>query len=194
MWRQLNHWRLRGFESPSPVFVKHACLLRNASPNETWVETGTYLGQTTEFLSDFANIVYSIEPEETLFEAARRKFERLGNVHIIKGLSEHILPDLLPDLSGSINFWLDGHFSSGVTFKGPQETPILDELSCIAQNIDRFGRLCIFIDDVRCFDPTVERYAAYPALNRIVGWAVENGFSWTIEHDIFIAKKMSEHN
>jgi hypothetical protein len=65
-----------------------------------------------------------------------------------KGLSEEVLPFLLPTLSGDINFWLDGHFSGGITHKGPQDTPILDELVSISKYLRHFGTVCVMIDDI----------------------------------------------
>jgi hypothetical protein len=44
------------------------------------------------------------------------------------------------------------------------------------------------IDDVRCFNPELIEYSSYPTLNTLVEWANQNGLSWKIEHDIFIAK------
>jgi hypothetical protein len=56
-------------------------------------------------------------------------------------------------LSGNLNFWLDGHYSDGITFKGDKDTPIVDELNHISMNLDRYNEVCVLIDDVRCFDP-----------------------------------------
>jgi len=44
-------WRQRGYAAPSPPHVKHALLLRVGMPEETWIETGTYLGDTTALLA-----------------------------------------------------------------------------------------------------------------------------------------------
>ena len=55
-----------------------------------------------------------------------------------------VLPKLLPNLSGDINFWLDGHYSSGLTFKGDQECPIKDELDQIGNNLKRLSYGNIF--------------------------------------------------
>jgi len=181
-------WRKNGYRAPSPHHVKQKVLLRNGNPNAVWIETGTYLGQMTKSLSKSAYHVYSIEPEPLLHTRADAYFRYYQNVTIIKGLSERILVDLLPKLSGDINFWLDGHYSAGCTHKGPQDTPILDELSIIMNNIERFKNTCIMIDDVRCFNPEVPEYSSYPSLNEIVEWANDSRLQWHIEHDIFIAK------
>lgn len=57
-----KEWEQRGFTAPSPHLIKQAVVLRNGIPGATWVETGTYMGQTTELLSRHGSKVYSIEP------------------------------------------------------------------------------------------------------------------------------------
>ncbi len=188
LWRGYINWGERGYAAPSPHFIKQAVLLRNAFSNAQWVETGTFLGQTTKELSKHGSFVFSIEPEPTLYENAIRHFKTYPNVKILKGLSEEVFPSLLPCLSGKINFWLDGHYSAGITHKGPQDTPIIDELAHISNNLHRFDKVCVMIDDIRCFNPELDDYSSYPSLNALVDWANQNSLSWHIEHDIFIAK------
>ncbi len=131
LWQGFIGWGKSSYAAPSPHFIKQKVLLRNAISGATWVETGTHLGQTTKELSKHGTFVYSIEPEPTLYSNAADYFKSYPNVEILKGVSEEVFPSLLPKLSGDINFWLDGHYSTGITFKGPQDTPILEELAHI---------------------------------------------------------------
>jgi len=179
-------WPLRDFSSPSPHYIKQRILLKNSIPGGIWIETGTYLGETTKFLAKHGFTIYSVEPQHDLFKKARDKLKNFSNVVLIEGLSEDVLPQLLSRLEGNINFWLDGHYSAGVTFKGPLETPILEELNTIKSNLNNFNNLCIMIDDVRIFNPEIN--PTYPSIDVIVDWARSNSFTWKIEHDIFIAK------
>ena len=181
-------WADRQFAAPSPHFVKQEVLLRNGLCDAIWIETGTYMGDTTSVLSKVATMVYSIEPEPALFSKAEQKFRNTRNVKIILGLSEEVLPKLLPTLSGDVCFWLDGHYSSGITFKGPQETPILDELDIIGRNVAKMGKVLVLVDDIRLFDPRNPEFSAYPSIDFLVDWARKHDLSWHIEHDIFIAK------
>jgi hypothetical protein len=105
----------------------------------------------------------------------------------IHGLSEDIFPELLPKLKGKINFWLDGHYSGGLTHKGPKDCPLKEELLAIESNISNYDYVIILIDDVRCFNPSIKEFADYPHLNYLVDWAKKNDLNWYIEHDIFIA-------
>ena len=181
-------WADREFAAPSPHFVKQKVLLRNGLRDATWVETGTFMGDTTSVLSKVAKMVYSIEPEPTLFSNAEQKFSNTSNVKIIKGLSEDVLPKLLPRISGNICFWLDGHYSTGITFKGTQDTPIISELTVIERNMTQMSKMVVMVDDIRCFDPRNPEFSAYPPVDVLVDWARKHNLTWHIEHDIFIAK------
>ncbi len=186
--QEYEAWAARGFYAPSPHFIKQICLLRNGYPNGTWVETGTYLGQTTAILAGSGSKVYSIEPEPTLFANAEKAFSKLGNVKILNGISEQVFPILLPRIYGDVNFWLDGHYSAGVTFKGPQDTPIRDELKHIALHLSHFNNVCVLVDDIRLFRPHLAEFAGYPTIDFLVDWARQHKLHWHIEHDIFVAR------
>jgi hypothetical protein len=81
---------------------------------------------------------------------------------------------------------LDGHYSAGETFKGPNDTPLREELISIRNNIDRFDNISVLIDDIRfCGKP--HSYGSYPSLSELVAFADCLGLHWYIEHDIFIA-------
>jgi len=132
--------------------------------------------------------VYSVEPEPKLYASACKRFEG-GNITLFNDVSEKILPSLLPSLNGDINFWLDGHHSAGVTFKGEKDCPVGDEPNAIEKNFGNFDKLTILIDDVRCFLPTNESYSEYPSIDYLVDWARRMKLHWRIEHDIFIMQK-----
>ncbi len=183
-------WPRRDFDAPSPHFVKQSRILKNSFPEGTWVESGTYFGDTTRFLGKKGVTVYSIEPQIDLYKKAKNQFQKFKNIIILQGLSEEVFPELLPRLKGDINFWLDGHYSAGITFKGPIDTPILKELDAIENNLRNFRNVCIMIDDIRVFNPEID--PAYPSIDVLVDWARLNSFTWKIEHDIFIAKRYKE--
>jgi hypothetical protein len=134
-------------------------------------------------------MVYSLEPEPALFANAKLLFKNWKNVEILNGTSEMILPALLSKIDGNVNFWLDGHYSAGSTFQGEQNTPIVDELKNITENLVHFNRVCLLIDDIRAFNPGQAGCEGYPSLDFLVDWARSNDFHWHIEHDIFVAKR-----
>ena len=182
-----REWIQRQYAAPSLVHIKRAVLLRLGAPQATWVETGTFEGDTAALLALEAKMVYTIEPDKVLFEKAQTRFNGNANVHTIHGLSEEIFPTLLSTLRGTVNFWLDGHYSGGITHQGPTNCPVREELANIENNLDRFDHVTVLIDDIRCFDPSIPEYADYPDVNFLVDWARKNNLRWHIEHDIFAA-------
>ena len=188
--KNLLTWHQRNYEAPSPSLIKQRVLLRNSLPTGTWIETGTYLGDTTHFLSKRFSKVISIEPEPSLFTQAKKRFAGTPHVEIICGSSETVFPKLLPNLSGDLNFWLDGHYSGGITwatYQGGVDTPITLELEQIEEHMGKFNQVSVLVDDVRIFQNSDPK-SGYPSLDYLVEWARRTGMKWHIEHDIFVAK------
>jgi len=181
-------WKRRGYLEHSPQVVKQGVFLKYGIKGACWVETGTYLGATTDYLSGLFPHVYSIEPEPELYSKARKRFEK-KNITLYNDTSENVFPSLLKELSGDVNFWLDGHYSAGITFQGEKDCPVEDELNAIEMNFKNFSGLSILIDDVRCFLSESTEYSDYPSIDYLVDWARKMNMSWRIEHDIFIMKK-----
>ena len=189
--KDFKEWRRRDFAGNSPFFVKKKVLSNNCHGNY-WIETGTYFGQMTRFLSKISFQVWTIEPDLYLFENAKKISKRYPNIRFIHGTSEKTLEKLLADVSkktNDLNFWLDGHYSEGLTFKGDIDTPIIFELKTISDFKDTFLNITIFIDDVRCFEKNEGEYQDYPSINYLVDWANMNKFEWKITNDIFVMKK-----
>ncbi|CAN5632002.1 hypothetical protein BH10ACT10_BH10ACT10_02920 [soil metagenome] len=181
-------WMRRGYSMPAPQRVKWAVLDRYGAGVDVWVETGTFRGETTAHLAGQAPRVYSIEPSAELARGATTTFAGNPRVTILHGVSEVELPKVLEGLAGgSVAFWLDGHFSAGITFQGDADTPIREELAAIEQHRAKFSRVVVLVDDVRCFEPTDPEYSHYPDRSWLVGWADRNQLRWNIEHDIFVA-------
>ena len=193
-------WVRAGAPVPAPWAVKMKVLERYMIPEATWVETGTYLGATTEFLAERSPKVISLEPAPTLFQAAAEKFALSDRITILNKTSEAGFLETFDLIqSGEVCFWLDGHYSGGTTFAGPQDTPIVHELELITGKLKdgTLTRVAVFIDDAREF-ATLNRErvgkqgaTGYPPLRFLVDWAEELDLAWVIEHDIFIARSRS---
>jgi hypothetical protein len=186
----VSKWRKRGYLNEAPQFVKEQLFLKYGVPNAPWVETGTFRGKTTLFLAKHSTKVYTIEPAKELYDNAVKMLAG-RNVELFNDVSEAVFPNLMPTLSGDLNFWLDGHYSAGRTFKGDTDCPVEDELRAIENNVSNFGKVSILIDDVRCFLQVDPGYSDYPSIDYLVDWARKQGFSWSIEHDIFIMRNYS---
>src|ERR1035437_4804627 len=171
---EIQEWENRKYAPPSPSHIKRNILCQKGTPNAIWIETGTFMGDTSAFLAQHAKLVYTIEPDNSLYNRAILRFGSNSKIKPIHGISEQIFPTLLPILTGPINFWLDGHFSGGFTHKGPTDCPIHDELISIQKNLSHFEKVVILIDDVRCFNPSIKEYSDYPDINFLVDWAKNN--------------------
>lgn len=183
----LRSWRKSKWAVPGPRAVKWEVLARLGNLCDTWVETGTYLGDTTNYLARNAKHVWTIEPSYELALRAKDRFSRLKNVTVVNGLSEEYLVQVLDSINGPLSLWLDGHFSGGITHEGPKETPIVQELAILSANIGRFPSIKILIDDFRCFSQLEQEESTYPPRTALVEFAVFNNLDWTVEQDIFCA-------
>jgi len=157
----VRNWNRKGNPIPAPDVVKQRTVKEYAKifSVETFIETGTYLGDMVNAVMDTFNKIYSIELDKTLYEQAKKKFSKHHNISILHGDSSKVLPVILADIRESCLFWLDGHYSGGITAKGDFNTPIMQELNCILDHTIR-GHV-ILIDDAREFNgyndyPTIE--------------------------------------
>ena len=191
--RPLKNWYKRNFTSPSPEFVKHKILESHNLKNCLWIETGTYYGETTNFLSKIAQKVISIEADKRLFDIAYNKFKFCKNVEIHFGKSEHVLENIFLTSKKflNVNIFLDAHMCNDhkkniKTFGTKKSsTPIMLELMVIKKYLKNFKNVKILIDDIRLFQT---KYHNYPEIDIIVNWCRKNNLTWSIEQDIFIAK------
>lgn len=146
----------------------------------TLIETGTYLGSMVNAMKGEFDEIVSIELDEQLSEMARRRFARYGHISIIQGDSAKILPKLLLGRENPCLFWLDGHYSGGITAKGARETPIVQELLEILRHpVD--GHV-VLVDDAREFNGERD----YPTLSEIRRLVSEQWPNWKfeVENDI----------
>jgi hypothetical protein len=180
----------RGY-GPMPYFAKYNALTRVFVGAAPVIETGTYLGDSSRYFAECGYPVHTIEVSEQLARSAFPDLRSRG-VQCYQGDSGVLLGGILDDLqrraATAVNFWLDGHWSQGVTSKAVDyETPIVLELQAIARRRSAFSKLVVAIDDVRCFgnDP------AYPDKKFLVDWAIQNHLRFYFLADIFVASTES---
>lgn len=124
-------------------------VLKGLLPLETFVETGTFQGNTTELLAHMFSCVHTVERSEELYVAARQKLAGKPNVLLHHGSSPTILTKLAPSLTGkSVGYWLDAHWCGSNTAGHDDECPLLAEIASIGE-IN--SRSVVLIDDARLF-------------------------------------------
>ena len=89
------------------------------------VETGTYHGITTDFLSSLCDNVHSIEIDPRYLDISKVLIGDNPNIHLYLGDSPTILTTILPNIPGPIFFFLDSHWGG--------YCPLIDELQIIAE-------------------------------------------------------------
>lgn len=157
-------WMRGGCAGPAPHAVKMSVVRSYLCKYnlKRFVETGTYLGDTLEYIAREGVVCTSIELSEQLHAKAMERFAGFENVNLILGNSAQEMPKLLKGLEKPTLFWLDGHYSGGFTAKGEKDSPIMVELEAI-YNHAVAGHV-ILIDDARCFDGTND----YPQLDELL--------------------------
>lgn len=179
--REVLTWALQGCPAPCPGPFKTvtvmAYLLKHGCRN--FVETGTYLGYTTDAVARLGARVVTIELSPMFHELAVKKFAAMPNVRCLLGDSAELLPRILDALDGPALLWLDGHFSEGGTAKGKTDTPILEELEAVFRHRDK--RHVVLIDDIRCFGE-----GDYPKLDDVLASIAARmpGYSVSLYHDM----------
>src|SRR5688572_12029307 len=131
--RAYHRWVKKGRPAPACRLAKAEVIeaYRKKTGSRTLIETGTYLGDMVFVnLKKFSKIC-SIELDKHLSLYAQRRFKRFSNVRILQGDSGTILWEVLKEVKEPAIFWLDGHYSGGITAQGAKLCPILDELEAI---------------------------------------------------------------
>ena len=179
-------WRLNNFVPPSPYSVKNRILRNYAIAGAPWIETGTYLGETTEFFAKHFPSVITIEPSLIHFEFAKKRLRRIPNIEILNATSESIFSSILLKAPDQLNIYLDGHFSGDGTFLGGDKEPIWEELAAIEKYLKKFSKLFVAIDDFRFF---TNSESVYPSRFQLIKYCERNSLFWNLEQDIFMIHK-----
>lgn len=164
--RVIASWERNGCPEPPPHSMKQLVIKKYAEKYnlECLIETGTFHGDMIEAMKRTFPKIYSIELSRYYFEKAQRKFKLDRNVELLFGDSGIVLGELLQTIKQPALFWLDGHYSEGMTAKGEKYTPIFEELHHILNHDE--PRHVIIIDDARLFgtDP------GYPTMEQLYGF------------------------
>ena len=161
--KELFKWERRGNPAPPPHIIKQRTLQTYANKFglKIFVETGTYYGDMVEAMKENFDRIYSIELSNELYENAKNKFKGEEHIELIHGDSGIELNNIIDRINQPALFWLDGHYSGGVTARGNKDTPIYKELKHIINAPDN-GHV-IIIDDARFFG----RQCTYPSIGEL---------------------------
>lgn len=162
-------------------------LLKHKLDIDLFLETGTYMGNTSAWASAHFKQVITIEASALYAEKARTRFAGT-NVRVVEGSSAAMLARALAASSGAALFWLDAHWCGGLTAGEVSECPFFDEMNVLNA---RAANDVILLDDARLFlapPPAPHRPSQWPSLVETISKLENNGARYVVMmDDIFIA-------
>jgi len=183
-------WKKAGRPVPTPPVAKPSILKSYARKYKlnVLIETGTYMGDMIWAMRKKFKYIYSIELSKELYDKAKDRFSNIKNVKLIHGDSGKHIENILNRVDHPALFWLDAHYSEGITARGETDTPILDELHHILRS-NVYGHV-ILIDDAREFgiDP------AYPTVDELKEYvfSIRDDVKLLIKDDIIRITPLNE--
>lgn len=140
-----------------------AAMIGIKSKKKIFIETGTYIGQSTYSIQNLFSRLYTCEASKDLYRAAKNLFllTKSNNIKIYLNDSRNFLKSLNKTIAKNSVFFLDAHYSTGITSKEYGKCPLIDELQII---IRKTSNAVVVVDDIR----TMNGKNGYPNLNEIL--------------------------
>lgn len=152
---------------------------------EVFVETGTLFGDMTYAQRNNFRQLFSIELDDYLFKRASRRFRRFPHISILHGDSGQKIAEVLQNLDRPCLFWLDAHYSGGITAHGEEMTPVFAEIRHILSHPVKSH--VIVIDDARLFNGA-DGYPTFRALRDFVDSIDRDCLTWIENDTITVAR------
>ena len=160
---ELARWEKSGIRLAPPHLFKQNVLRKYAKKFNlrVLVESGTCYADMVEAMKNEFDRIYSVEVSPYLYGKCLKRFGKLKHITLLQGDSGVILKSIMEKIDQPALFYLDGHYSGGMSSKGAKETPICEELHAIlrAKPLNHV----IVIDDARCFGADPD----YPSLEEL---------------------------
>ncbi|MBW4052029.1 MAG: hypothetical protein HIU85_11305 [Proteobacteria bacterium] len=163
--------------------------VRDRADVRTFVESGTFQGETSSWAADLFDEVITIELSPEIHKQTSARLSSKSNIAFRLGDTKSVLPSILPAMRDPAIFWLDAHWSGLNTAGREQECPLLEEVALLnASSVDHF----VLIDDARLFTappPLPHRASAWPTIWEVYE-ALQGGSSSRfviITRDVIIA-------
>ena len=143
------------------------------------IETGTFLGDMVEAQRNNFKKIFSIELQHSLAEKAKERFKGMGHIRILEGDSGRILETILSEIREPAIFWLDAHYSGGLTARGDNECPIFQEIDAIFATKEKH---LLLIDDARLFSGTGD----YPTIDQLTKYILDKDprYKVSVDNDV----------
>lgn len=154
LYKSLGHypdywyWKMRGEPERSPHLVKQRTVIEYARRYglRVLVETGTYYGEMVAAMKNHFDEIHSVEYDSRLAQRAQNKFARQPHIHIRRGDSQQVVPEILRSLRQPALFWLDAGYYGWAGLQGDKRR-LTSELEAILRH-SVVGHV-ILMDDAR---------------------------------------------
>lgn len=156
--------------------------LRSQMGLTTLVEGGTYQGGTAKWAADSFDQVFTIENSPEMHGIAKENLLGISNITMLQGDTRQHLPEIVAK-NDNMLYWLDAHWSGGITYGQDDECPLLEELEIVFAS-DR--NHVILIDDARLFlapPPSPHRRENWPTLLEVTR-ALPDGWDCLCHDDV----------
>ena len=150
------------------------------------IETGTYRGDSTDVLAGFFPEVISIERDVDLAKSAAKRFVGKENIRVLEGSSLDLLNVIMPDRERPTLFWLDAHYSGGVTAGNNDPCPLIDEIILISRRRTADNTV-VLIDDAR----SLTGHGGWPTVDEVCSKFDLETWSMAIIDDVMICSNRS---
>lgn len=75
-----------------------------------------------------------MELSEQLYRQAQLRFKNSNNITLLQEDSGKVIREILKQIRESCLFWLDAHYSGGITATGNKHSPIIEEINTILKH------------------------------------------------------------
>ncbi len=163
-------------------------LLQKSFGLDTFIETGTYEGETAAWAAESFSKVVTIEYSEELYRLAQERHQDKTNIDFVFGNSAEKLRSLTELSNGTAVIWLDGHWSGGSTYGEYDECPLLREL----EQLSRISRShFLLIDDARLFlspPPVPHNADQWPTIDKVLQCiaSINDQYYVTVFEDVIV--------
>jgi hypothetical protein len=166
-----------------------AAIIGIENKKKYFVETGTYIGKSTYNIQRLFKKLYTCEASKNLYDAAKQLFilTKSRNIKIYSGDSRLFLKSLSKKICNNSIFFLDAHYSKGITSRKHGTCPLIDELKII---FDKCSEGIIVVDDLR----TMNGKNGYPNLFDILNCIPNSALIKILYDQLIINLKVSKNN
>ena len=130
--------------------IHNATKGRKHSYIKNFVETGTYMADTTLLAAKHYDNVFTTEIDTRRYEQSKKRAEDEGvtNIDFLFGDSIELLETIAPQVTDGAIFFIDAHISgSDSGWNGKIRVPLMEELSVILKH--KIGPSVFILDDIR---------------------------------------------